>query len=150
MENKKVRTYSFDIPQSTPLADPIAAAYALDAPAIKAGDPMSINDLVAAIRELERRKMLKDGIFPRLRPGTAAARAAEQPQPLWADGLLARIKTMEDTIHTMNVRMDELQGTVDDMELKQMRLEDKVYLLEAQQMVLNTVLQKFGYCPMFE
>jgi hypothetical protein len=134
----------------TPLADPIAAAYALDAPAIKAGDPMSINDLVAAIRELVRRKMLKDGIFPSSTSWYCrcscrrTASAALGGRPGGKDQDHGRHDPHHERTHGRTTRHRGRYGA------EQMALEDKVYLLEAQQMVLNTVLQKFGYCPMFE
>jgi uncharacterized coiled-coil protein SlyX len=59
-----VPTYRTDIPQSTALANPEAAVYATDAPAIQAGSPRSINDLILQNRETERRKMIKAGVFP--------------------------------------------------------------------------------------
>jgi hypothetical protein len=119
-------TYRIDIPQSDPLADPDAAAWATDAPAIQAGSLRSINDLVLQHRETERRKMIKAGAFPLPAASWATSTeivrsdlrehklrteflAEEEVVPPWAERLIERIDKMD---AATNERFDAMEATI--------------------------------------
>jgi hypothetical protein len=118
-----VPTYRTAIPQSTPLAHAAAAVCATDAPAIQAGSPRSIMDLILQDFEIERRKLLQqENGFPipaEARPTATEMLdselrrhklrtehiAVEDRMPPWAEQFMGR---MEGTAAETNARLDTM------------------------------------------
>ena len=155
-----VPTYRTAIPQSTPLAHAAAAVCATDAPAIQAGSPRSIMDLILQDFEIERRKLLQqENGFPipaEARPTATEMLdselrrhklrtehiAVEDRMPPWAEQFMASMNTRFDAV---DARFAALQVSVDsinrDIATLNKGAEDTLACFQGNQDTINLIFQ---------
>ena len=139
-------THKAGIPQSMPPPIPIAPAYAMDAPAIPAGSPLTTHVVFLQLREVERHKLLKAKAFSQY---DASFINEEFIPHHCGEDLLTTMKTVEAVMIAMNARVYQLEAIVEAMHREQTRLTQKLEMLEAHQTVLDGAIHNLVHRPGF-